>query len=260
FSMEIALRSEIPTYSGGLGVLAGDTLRSAADLDLPLVAVTLVSRHGYFRQEIDDRGRQVELDDPWDPAAFAEPLPAKVSVGIEGGRVWVGGWLYVHEGVTGGRVPVILLDTDLPENAPPDRTITDHLYGGDAAYRLRQEIVLGLGGVRMLEALGFTIETYHLNEGHSALLTLQLLRRYAYSPEELRPGEPRYDVPEVRDRCVFTTHTPVEAGHDKFPYSLVHATLDDIVDRDTLRTFAGENELNTTRLALNLSEYVNGVA
>src|SRR5690606_10488602 len=130
----------------------------------------------------------------------------------------------------------------------------------DAAYRLRQEIVLGLGGVRMLEALGFTIETYHLNEGHSALLTLQLLRRYAYSPEELRPGEPRYDVPEVRDRCVFTTHTPVEAGHDKFPYSLVHATLDDIVDRDTLRTFAGENELNTTRLALNLSEYVNGVA
>lgn len=260
FSMEIALKSEIPTYSGGLGVLAGDTVRSAADLRIPMVAVTLVSRKGYFRQEIDAQGRQIEHPDPWDPSRYAYPLPAKIVVPIEGRDVWVGGWLYVLEGVGGGREPVILLDTDLPENRDDDRRITDSLYGGDAAYRLKQEIVLGIGGVRMLDALGFRISLYHLNEGHSALLTLQLLLRHAYEPDDLRPGEPRYDVPRVRDLCHFTTHTPVEAGHDRFPYELVHEVLGDIVDRETLRHFAGANELNTTRLALNLSEYVNGVA
>src|SRR5690606_20255607 len=160
----------------------------------------------------------------------------------------------------GGREPVILLDTDLPENAPEDRRITDHLYGGDAAYRLKQEIVLGIGGVRMLEALGFRVIGYHLNEGHSSLLTLQLLRRHAYSPEDVRPGESRYDVPRVRDLCHFTTHTPVEAGHDRFPYHLVQPILGEIVDGETLRRYAGASDLNTTRLALNLSEYVNGVA
>jgi len=260
FSMEIALKPEIPTYSGGLGVLAGDTLRSAADLRIPLVAVTLVSRKGYFRQEIDPQGRQIEHPDPWDPARYADQLPAKIAVQIEGRDVWVGGWLYVLTGIDGGREPIILLDTDLPENRDDDRGITDVLYGGDAEYRLMQEIVLGIGGVRMLDALGFRIAHYHLNEGHSALLTLQLLLRHAYPPEDLRPGDPRYDVPRVRDMCHFTTHTPVEAGHDRFPYELVHRVLGDIVDRDTLRHFAGQNELNTTRLALNLSEYVNGVA
>ena len=260
FSMEIALRSEIPTYSGGLGVLAGDTLRSAADLRIPMVAVTLVSRQGYFRQEIDPQGRQIEHPDPWDPSRYADPLPAKIAVPIESRDVWVGGWLYILEGIGGEREPVILLDTNIPENRDDDRRITDVLYGGDAAYRLKQEIVLGIGGVRMLDALGFGVELFHLNEGHSALLTLQLLQRYAYAPENLRPGEPRYDVPRVRDACHFTTHTPVEAGHDRFPYDLVQKVLGDIVDGDTLRRFAGQNELNTTRLALNLSEYVNGVA
>jgi starch phosphorylase len=260
FSMEIAVRSDIPTYSGGLGVLAGDTLRSAADLRIPLVGVTLVSRKGYFRQEIDAGGHQLEHPDPWEPATAADLLPAKVSVRIDGRDVWVGGWLYVVEGVTGGRQPVILLDTDFPENGAEDRGITDVLYGDDLPYRLSQEIVLGIGGVRLLEALGFTIEAYHLNEGHSALLTLQLLRRYAYDTEDLRPGESRYDIPRVREMCHFTTHTPVEAGHDRFPYELVHSQLGDLIDRDTLRQLAGANELNTTRLALNLSEYVNGVA
>jgi len=202
FSMEIALKSEIPTYSGGLGVLAGDTVRSAADLRIPMVAVSLVSRKGYFRQEIDAQGRQIEHPDPWDPSRYAYPLPAKIVVPIEGRDVWVGGWLYVLEGVGGGREPVILLDTDLPENRDDDRRITDSLYGGDAAYRLKQEIVLGIGGVRMLDALGSRISLYHLNEGHSALLTLQLLLRHAYEPDDLRPGEPRYDVPRVRDLCL----------------------------------------------------------
>jgi len=256
--MEIALRSEIPTYSGGLGVLAGDTLRSAADLRIPLVAVTLVSREGYFRQSIDTAGRQIEAPDPWRPEAWAEPLPAKVSLTIDGREVWVGGWLYVVEGI-GGRQPVVLLDTDLAENDPRDRSLTHYLYGGDRVYRFSQEIVLGIGGVRMLEALGFNILAYHLNEGHSAFLTLQLLRRAEYEPEVLRPGDSPYDVPSVRAKCHFTTHTPVEAAHDRYPYDLVQRVLGDFIDDRTLRRLAGENELNTTRLALNMSEHVNGV-
>ena len=154
FSMEIALESEIPTYAGGLGILAGDTVRSAADLGLPLVAVTLVSRDGYFSQQIDAQGRQVERPAPWDPSRFATLLDAKVAVPIEGHVVWVGGWLYVLQSHLGGRQPVVLLDTDFPENAPDDRDITHQLYGGDDAYRLKQEIVLGIGGVRLLRALG----------------------------------------------------------------------------------------------------------
>ncbi len=258
--MEIALRSEIPTYSGGLGVLAGDTLRSAADLRIPLVAVTLVSREGYFRQSIDADGRQIEQPDPWQPEHWAEPLPAKVSVAIDGRTVWIGGWLYVVEGVGGGREPVILLDTDFPENREDDRKITHYLYGGDLAYRLCQEIVLGIGGVRMLEALNFDVRAYHLNEGHSALLTLELLSQSAYDEDARRPGEARYDVPRARAQCHFTTHTPIEAGHDRFPYDLVQSLLDDFIDAETLRQLAGRTELNTTQLALNLSQYVNGVA
>ena len=260
FSMEIALRNDIPTYSGGLGVLAGDTVHAAADLELPLVAVSLVSRKGYFRQELDGHGRQVEHPDPWDPAQHATPLAAKITVPIEGRNVWVGGWLYVLEGHVGGRQPVILLDTDLPENLAGDREITHYLYGGDAAYRLKQEIVLGIGGTRMLHALGYQMRQYHMNEGHSALLTLELLRRHAYAVENLRAGEQRYDLQRVRSLCNFTTHTPVEAGHDQFPYELVQRVLGDFIEPATLKAFAGHDRLNMTHLALNLSDYVNGVA
>jgi starch phosphorylase len=260
FTMEIALRSEIPTYSGGLGVLAGDTVRSAADLELPLVTVSLVSREGYFRQSLDAKGRQVEQPDPWEPSRFARALDAKVSVPIEGRTVWVRGWLYVLESPLGGRQPVVLLDTDLPENSEADRTLTHHLYGGDREYRLKQEIVLGIGGARMLYALGFQVRQFHLNEGHSAFLTLELLNRYAYPPEDVRPGEPRYDILRVRELCNFTTHTPVEAGHDQFPYDLVQRVLGDFIDLPTLKTLAGPDTLDMTRLALGTSEYINGVA
>ena len=260
FSMEIALRNEIPTYSGGLGVLAGDTLRSAADLDLPMVAVSLVSRAGYFRQEIDAHGRQVEHPAMWDPRDWARPLNAKIAVTIEGRAVWIGAWLYEHEGHLGGRQPVLLLDTDLDENLAEDREITHYLYGGDDVYRFKQEIVLGVGGARLLRALDFDILQYHMNEGHSALLGLELLRRHEYPPENLRPGESPYDLPRVRELCNFTTHTPVEAGHDRFSYELVQRVLDSTVDLATLKRLAGEDSLNMTRLALNLSEYVNGVA
>ncbi len=260
FSMEIALRNDIPTYSGGLGVLAGDTMRSAADLDLPMVAVSLVSRAGYFRQVIGKEGRQEEQPDFWNPADHATPLGAKIAVTIEGRTVWVGAWLYVLEGHMGGRQPVLLLDTDLNENGGGDREITHALYGGDLAYRLKQEIVLGIGGMRMLQALGFEIRRHHLNEGHSALLGLELLRRFAYPAAGRRAGEPPYDIPMVREQCCFTTHTPVEAGHDRFSYELVQRMLGNFVDLPTLKHLAGEGELNMTRLALNLSEYVNGVA
>ena len=259
FSMEIALRSEVPTYSGGLGVLAGDTMRSAADLALPLVAVSLVSRAGYFRQQIDAQGRQVEYAALWEPRDRAQPLDARIAVQIEGRAVWIGAWLYELEG-SAGRQPVLLLDTDLAENAPDDRQITHYLYGGDDAYRFKQEIVLGVGGVRLLHALGFEILQYHMNEGHSALLGLELLRRYEYPPDGLRPGESPYDLPRVRELCNFTTHTPVEAGHDRFPWGLVQRVLGSGIDLATLKRLAGDDDLNMTRLALNLSEYVNGVA
>ncbi len=260
FSMEIALKNEIPTYAGGLGILAGDTIRSAADLELPMVTVSLASRGGYFRQQIDDQGRQHELSDQWDPGRWSLPLGARVSVPIEGHQVWVGGWFYVLEGHMGGRQPVILLDTDLDENRTADREITRYLYGGDLAYRFKQEIVLGIGGARMLRALGFKVRQYHMNDGHSALLTLQLLRRYSYSAADVRPGESCYDIPRVRELCNFTTHTPVEAGHDKFSYDLVEHILGEFIDLPTLKQLAGPDDLNMTRLALNLSEYVNGVA
>ncbi len=260
FSMEIALRNDIPTYSGGLGVLAGDTIRSAADLELPMVAVTLASRMGYFRQEIDAQGRQLEFPDPWDPASAATRLEAMVAVTIEGRPVWIGGWMYVMKGVTNGSQPVILLDTDIDQNGGDDRQLTHYLYGGDSTYRLKQEIVLGVGGVRMLRALGFDIRQYHLNEGHSAFLAIELLRHFAFPPEDLRPGDPPYDIPRVREMCNFTTHTPVEAGQDTFPYDLALRLLGDTIEPSLLRRLGGDDVLNMTRIALNLSEYVNGVA
>ncbi|MDJ0655869.1 MAG: alpha-glucan family phosphorylase [Xanthomonadales bacterium] len=259
FSMEIALESRIPTYSGGLGILAGDTLRSAADLEIPMVGVTLASRRGYFLQEINN-GSQVERRERWDPEEHAQALPAKGSVTIEGRTVWISAWLYVIKGMGGFRQPVILLDTDVAENTPEDRKITHHLYGGDQAYRLKQEIVLGIGGCRMLRSLGFNVDVYHLNEGHSALLTLQLLLRSAYPRESLMPGESPYDIFGVRERCHFTTHTPIEAGQDRFSYDLVNRIMGNIIDQGVLERLAGSNELNMTRLALNMSEYQNGVA
>jgi len=227
-----------------------------------MVGVTLVSRAGYFQQKIDGLGRQIELPDRWHPAQHAEPAAAKVAVQIERRTVWVGAWIYHSCSLCGAAaVPVLLLDTDLPENNVEDREITHFLYGRDAAYRLKQEIVLGIGGVRMLQALGFKISKYHLNEGHPALLTLELLNRYAYQQRDLRPGEPRYDIPTVRSQCIFTTHTPVEAGHDKYDYAMVERILDgEFMDTALVRKLAGEDYLNMTLLALNLSDYVNGVA
>ena len=247
FSMEVALSNDMHTYSGGLGVLAGDVIRSSADLNIPLVAVTLISRKGYFRQELTSEGRQIEHPDPWNPSNFLEPLPEEVRVQIEGRDVRVRAWLYVVRGATGGEVPVYFLDTDVEGNSLEDREITSYLYGGDERYRLKQEIVLGIGGVRMMERLGINVRKYHMNEGHSSLLAVELLRKY------------NMDINRVKDMCIFTTHTPVEAAHDKFSYDLVQEVLGEIIPFNVLRGLGGWDRLNMTLLALNLSNYINGV-
>ena len=259
FSMEIALEPAMPTYSGGLGMLAGDTIRSAADLKLPMVAVTLLHRKGYFNQKLDASGWQTESPVEWDVAKFCRELSPRVQVSIEGRTVHVRAWQYTVIGIGSHAVPVILLDADLPENSEWDRTLTHFLYGGDAHYRLCQEIILGMGGVRMLRALGYKhIRRFHMNEGHASLLGLELLDESARVMNRSKFGSE--DIEWVRSQCVFTTHTPVPAGHDRFTLDHVGRVLgrSDIFAMHEVFCCAGE--LNMTYLALNLSHYVNGVA
>lgn len=259
FSMEIALENAIPTYSGGLGVLAGDTLRSAADLAVPVVAITLLHRKGYFSQHIDHEGHQSEAPVEWRPEDMLEAVDARATVQIEGRTVHLRTWKYPVRGVTGHEVPVYLLDTQLDENDERDRGLTDYLYGGDNHYRLCQEIVLGMGGAAMLKALGVPAQLYHLNEGHSALLTLCLLD---WQLEGRKPFElDETDVDEVRRRVVFTTHTPVPAGHDRFPMDMVRSVLgDNHVATLEAAHCVDDGTLNMTHVALRLSRFVNGVA
>ncbi|MGN6730436.1 MAG: alpha-glucan family phosphorylase, partial [Candidatus Binatia bacterium] len=224
FSMEIGLTSDLPTYSGGLGVLAGDMIRAAADLRVPMVAVTLLHRKGYFYQRLDNNGRQSEEPVDWAIDDFLTELPQRATVTIEGRRVVLRPWQYEVIGPGGFSVPVYFLDADLAENSPTDRMLTHFLYGGDERYRLMQEVVLGMGGVRVLRALGHNnIERYHMNEGHSSLLALELLDEQAQRAGRASPN--RIDIQTVREKCVFTTHTPVAAGHDRFPIELVNQVL-----------------------------------
>lgn len=266
FSMEVGLRTEIPTYSGGLGVLAGDTLRAAADLRLPLRGVTLLHRGGYIRQHLSEDGTQREEAVPWEPASFMEALEPRVMVEIDGRPVRLRAWRLDVHGVTGGVVPVYFLDADLPENAAADRRLTDRLYQGGNEQRVRQEALLGLGGVAMLSALGHDdVDCYHMNEGHNAFLTIALLDRElkrltgeaGRSEEDALPRA----MAQVRRHCVFTTHTPVPAGHDKFPMKLVRAALSArAVELIESTGVPSEDTLNMTELGLSMSRYVNGVA
>ena len=247
FSMEIAMDSDIPTYSGGLGVLAGDAIRSSSDLRLPVVAVTLVSKKGYLKQKLTLDGWQQEYPEEWDPSKFMKLLPETVTIKIKGRDVKIGVWVYEQESLTGGTIPVLFLTTDVEGNAQEDREITDFLYGGDEKYRLKQEIVLGVGGVRILEALKINVKKYHMNEGHSSLLTLELLKNN------------NWNVDKVKNSCVFTTHTPVAAAFDRFSYDLISEVLETEVPLEILKKFGGQDKLNMTLLALNLSKYTNGV-
>ncbi len=249
FSMEIALMPEIPTYSGGLGVLAGDILKSSADLGVPMVAMTLLYKKGYFAQKINKEGRQTEYPVEWNPRDFMTQLPNRVTITMNGHPVTIGAWCYMLVGQTEHPLPIYFIDTDLPENSPKDRQLTAELYGGDNKYRLCQELILGIGGLRLLRDMGYrNISTFHLNEGHAGFLTLELLREQGYG-----------DIEKVKNQVIFTTHTPVAAGHDFFSYDLI----DEVMDGDVaqiLRQHVGGNGLSMTDLALKLSRYVNGVS
>src|SRR4030081_1125134 len=282
FSMEIALENSMPTYSGGLGVLAGDTIRAAADLRLPMVAVSLLYRKGYFSQRLAEDGSQTEEPVVWRVEDFLIEEAARVTVPLENRRIELRAWRYTVKGVRGFEVPVYFLDADLPSNAEGDRALTGSLYGGDAYYRLCQEVLLGIGGVRILRALGYTdLTRYHMNEGHAALLSLELLGEEAEKAGRTSiRGE---DIEKVRRKCVFTTHTPVPAGHDRFPMEyltrvfpkqtdfldLKDASAAELMKRvlQADQSYPGIQEaarggaiLNLTQLALGLSTYVNGVA
>ena len=259
FSMEIAINPGMHTYSGGLGVLAGDTLRSAADLGVPLIAFTLVHRKGYFQQRLDERGMQSEEIQPWNPADFCIEEKVRVTVSVEDRIVTVRCWRYDLVGRFGHVVPIYLLDTDLDGNTGWDRGLTDHLYGGDTNYRLEQEIVLGMGGARMASALGHKVNVHHMNEGHAALLTLALLeRQLGGGPLN---GATEIDIEHVRNQCVFTTHTPVPAGHDRFSTEQAIRILggDRTARLERMGCFRDEM-LNMTLLALRFSRYANGVS
>lgn len=259
FSMEIAVAPDMPTYSGGLGVLAGDTLRSAADMGLPLAAITLAHRKGYFRQHLDADGMQTEEPQPWKIEEKLSPEDPIIAIPIEDRQVALRAWRYDLMGVTGHKIPIYFLDADLQQNDPRDRKLTDQLYGGDGDYRLRQEIILGIGGVRILDALGYKATVYHMNEGHAALLTLALMEDQLKGAALASATDK--DTAAVRELCVFTTHTPVPAGHDRF--SLEQG--DRILGKDRIaflerKGCIHEGLLNMTYVALCFSRFVNGVA
>ncbi len=260
FSMEIGIDERIHTYSGGLGVLAGDTIRSAADLEVPMVAVTLLYRKGYFQQRLEADGWQREEVVSWDVEALLQEEPQRTRVLVEGRIVHLRAWRYDVKGMGGYKVQVYFLDTDLPENTEWDRGLTQTLYGGDDHYRISQEVILGIGGVRMLRALGYKqISPFHLNEGHAAFLILELLDEAARRAG--RESVVQEDVESVRKQCVFTTHTPVPAGHDIFPLALARKVLGNRDDFFALEgVLHGGATLNMTYLALRMSHYINGVA
>ena len=265
-SMEFGLHESLRIYSGGLGVLAGDHLRSASDLGLDFVAVGLFYKHGYFRQIID-LGQQVAA---W-PTVRPERLPLEeVQIGGRPLRVLVphGERQYLARvwRLQVGRVPLYLLDADLPENTPEDRAVTGSLYGGDASMRIRQEVLLGVGGFRALRALDLPPEVLHLNEGHCAFAPLEWLRQRVETGCDFRVSELH-----VQQATVFTTHTPVPAGHDRFGWDLVDGALGRwrdrmgwsqgmIMDRGRRDPSNLRSALNMTRLAMGMSRSTNGVS
>ncbi|MFC1616206.1 alpha-glucan family phosphorylase [Patescibacteria group bacterium] len=248
FTMEIGLDRRMQTFAGGLGMLAADLMKSCADMSVPTAGMTICWKHGYMQQTINPDGTQNYSEVDWNPGEFMEKLPETVTVQIEGRDVHVGVWKYNLEGINNFSIPIYFLDTDIEENNPEDRGITHYLYGGDKAMRIKQEIVLGVGGVRILRALGYDdVRTFHLNEGHAAFLTLEVLRERDYKDENVRPN------------CAFTTHTPVKAGHDVFDYDLAHKICGDLLPLH-IKELAGQKKLSMTKLAIHLCHYTCGVA
>ena len=267
FSAEFALHQSLPIYAGGLGVLAGDHCKEASDLGVPLVGIGFMYPQGYFHQRISNEGWQQEnyeritwTDTPIDTAITRDGKPALTAVPLGDRTVLAAVWR-----VRVGRVRLYLLDTDLEENAPWDRELSARLYGGDRETRIQQEIVLGIGGVRVLRALGIEPGVWHLNEGHAAFVALQRIR-------ELLERGSSFDaaLEEVRQSTVFTTHTPVPAGHDAFPFQLVEKHLAGVwgeIGQYRQRLLAlGEYDngngpqFNMTALAMRTSAHINGVS
>jgi starch phosphorylase len=222
FSAEFALHQSLPIYAGGLGVLAGDHCKEASDLGLPLVGVGFMYPKGYFHQHVSAEGWQEEsnellnwLDAPIEPAVTPEGKPCLTPVPLDDRSVLVAVWR-----VRVGRVQLFLLDTNLEENAPWDRELSARLYGGDRETRVQQEIILGIGGVRALRALGIQPSVFHLNEGHAAFVVLQRIREWIDHGASFDEA-----LEEIRQTTIFTTHTPVPAGHDAFPFHLVEKHL-----------------------------------
>lgn len=253
FSMEVGIRNSIPTYSGGLGILAGDTLKSCADLEMPVIGITMLNEHGYFFQKIDADGNQIANPTNWAMNDYLELTPIQTTIKILDRDVHIQVWKYIITGETGFEVPIFFLDTNLASNAEFDRHLTSHLYkGGDLEYRLSQEMVLGIGGFEIISKLGFiNIQKYHMNEGHSALLTLPLNQQLCNSKT--------LTCQNTKPHCIFTTHTPVEAGHDQFPVDLSLRFLKNYVDSLPSEVIVNNN-LHMTMLALNASGFVNGVS
>ncbi len=267
FSAEFAVHQSLPLYAGGLGVLAGDTCKEASDLGVPLVGIGFMYPQGYFHQQVSADGWQQEvyerldwLDAPIEPAVRADGTPCVVAVPLGDRTVLALVWV-----VYAGRVTLLLLDTDLPENAPWDRELSARLYGGNQETRIQQEIVLGFGGVRALNALGISPAVWHLNEGHAAFVVLQRIR------DSVEQGVPfERAVAEVRRTTVFTTHTPVPAGHDAFPFHMIETyvsgawgSLGELRDRFlALGAYdnGGGQMFNMTALALRSAGAVNAVS
>lgn len=250
FSMEIGFDSTIPTYSGGLGVLAGDTLKSCADMSIPTVAISLLHRHGYFDQRLDSANYQVELPVAWDPLTKLEPLDIEVELIIDSKPVKIRAWKYELRGQTNFSVPIYFLDTWVEGNTLFNKMINKKLYDSNPQFRISQEMILGIGGIKILRALGYpkeSIKKYHMNEGHACFLTLELLKEY------------NNDINTVKDHCVITTHTPIPAGHDVFDYGTAGKIMGSALPSNIGELSTREN-LHTTILALNLSNYANSVS
>ncbi len=252
FSMEIAIENDIKSYAGGLGVLAGDTLKSAADLKMPMLGITLFNNRGYFKQIINEEGEQKEEREKYNYSKL-EKLKEETSIYIGKDEIKIGVYKYDIVGQGGYVIPIYFLDTNIEGNKDEYRELTGTLYGGDQDYRLKQEIILGRGGVKLLSVLGYeNIEKYHLNEGHAALASIELFLRYKESFSDAQSAE------KVRKQCIFTTHTPVKAGHDTFQIDLVKKLQNDFPYN--LPGLIKNETLNMSRLALYFSSYINGVA
>lgn len=250
FSAEIGISSSLPTYSGGLGVLAGDHIKAAADIGLPMCAITLLYKEGYFKQRIDDEGNQTETYPRFDPDPLLEKCNLNFALHLRKRAIQIEAFKLEHKSLNGNSLPVFFLDTDLEENDPEDRNITLRLYSGNKDHRIMQEAILGFGGIQLLKHLGIVdqIHTFHMNEGHCSFLTLGLLELYK-------------DMNQVKEKCHFTTHTPVPAGHDHFSMERVNSLLGGLIPGDLkLPSMIQNGRLHMTELGLYFSRSANGVS